>query len=379
MKTKRFNLRASTVVTLNNYTQLIGWPIMATLLGLLLGAVVIVASGENPLSVYAVMLQKSLFSPYYLFSTLTRATPVIICGVAACLCWRAGYINLGLEGQMTLGAIAAVLVGLYCPGPKPLVLVLALLAGMAAGALYALIPTLLQWKCGLSIVICTLMLNYVAKDITNYLASFPFKSATASSTASQTDNISEFLRFPRLLEGQTLNVGFLLALLVVAGALFFCNRTILGYESKMGGLNPSFARYGGTRQVRIMFLTMSMAGAIAALAGISECYGTKYCFVANMFSSASYGWTGLQAALIGQLNPITTLIYAIVLTALDVGGSAIQRSFGVPSQISDLIKCAITLFVSVRLVFNLFRERKSGGDTPKDGAPVSTAEAGQSL
>lgn len=273
---------------------------------------------------------------------------------------------------MTFGAMAAVLVALYCPGPKFLVMILAILAGGVVGALYAVIPTVLQWKGGLSMVVCTLMLNYVATDITTYMASFPFKSSTADVIVQQTDMIDEALRFPRLIQGQTVNISLFIALAVVIGIVFFCNNTVLGYESKMGGFNPHFARYGGTKQVRTMFITMCMAGAVAGLAGICECFGTKYCYTAGMFSSAGYAWTGLQAALIGQLNPVVATVYAILLTALDVGGSAIQRNFGVPSQLSDIIKCAITLFVSVRIVFNLFKQRKHTDDEPAQ--PVLAAE-----
>lgn len=372
MNKSKGHLKASTVVKINNLAQSVGWPIVATILGLLLGAVIIILSGYDPLKVYAVMVDKSLLSSYYLFTTLTRAVPVIICAMAACICWRAGYINLGIQGQMTFGAMAAVLVALYCPGPKFLVMILAILAGGVVGALYAVIPTVLQWKGGLSMVVCTLMLNYVATDITTYMASFPFKSSTADVIVQQTDMIDEALRFPRLIQGQTVNISLFIALAVVIGIVFFCNNTVLGYESKMGGFNPHFARYGGTKQVRTMFITMCMAGAVAGLAGICECFGTKYCYTAGMFSSAGYAWTGLQAALIGQLNPVVATVYAILLTALDVGGSAIQRNFGVPCQLSDIIKCAITLFVSVRIVFNLFKQRKHTDDEPAQ--PVLAAE-----
>jgi len=365
MNKSKGHLKASTVVKINNLVQSVGWPIVATILGLLLGAVIIILSGYDPLKVYAVMVDKSLLSSYYLFTTLTRAVPVIICAMAACICWRAGYINLGIQGQMTFGAMAAVLVALYCPGPKFLVMILAILAGGVVGALYAVIPTVLQWKGGLSMVVCTLMLNYVATDITTYMASFPFKSSTADVIVQQTDMIDEALRFPRLIQGQTVNISLFIALAVVIGIVFFCNNTVLGYESKMGGFNPHFARYGGTKQVRTMFITMCMAGAVAGLAGICECFGTKYCYTAGMFSSAGYAWTGLQAALIGQLNPVVATVYAILLTALDVGGSAIQRNFGVPSQLSDIIKCAITLFVSVRIVERIEAQKQPKGLSAK--------------
>ena len=125
-----------------------GWqalrqPLLATMFGLLIGAVVIIACGQNPLVVYAELLEKSFLKPYYLFSTLTRATPIIICSMAIGVCWRAGYINLGVEGQMVTGTLMATVVALYMPGPRILVALVAWLVGMLSGALYALIPAVL--------------------------------------------------------------------------------------------------------------------------------------------------------------------------------------------------------------------------------------------
>ena len=128
-----------------------GWealcqPLVAIIFGLVVGAVVILACGQNPMAVYAELFEKSFIKPYYLFSTLTRATPIIICAMATGMSWRAGYINLGVEGQMVTGTLVATVVALFLPGPPLLVAVIAWIAGMAAGALYALLPSVLVWK-----------------------------------------------------------------------------------------------------------------------------------------------------------------------------------------------------------------------------------------
>ena len=141
-----------------------GWealcqPLVAIIFGLVVGAVVILACGQNPMAVYAELFEKSFIKPYYLFSTLTRATPIIICAMATGMSWRAGYINLGVEGQMVTGTLVATVVALFLPGPPLLVAVIAWIAGMAAGALYALLPSVLVWKFNVSMVITTLMLK----------------------------------------------------------------------------------------------------------------------------------------------------------------------------------------------------------------------------
>lgn len=347
-----------------------GWralrqPLVAIVFGLLVGAVVIISCGHDPLEVYREMFEKSFFKPYYLFSTLTRATPIIICAMATGISWRAGYINLGVEGQMVTGTLAATVVALYVPGPGFVVGLLAWAVGMAAGALYALLPSVLVWKFNVSMVITTLMLNYVANYIASYFVTYPLKDTAGDGLSLQTPEIAAGVRLPRLSTTSTFNAGFIVAILVVVLMVFITRRTVFGYESKMGGFNPSFARYGGTKQVKVMLITMALAGVIASVAGCTEVFGLKYRYVDNMLSSTSYAWTGLQAALIAGLDPVGMFFVSIFLAGLQIGGSAIQRSLGIPLEIATIIQCCITLFVSVKVVIR-FKPRKStekGGKT----------------
>lgn len=153
-------------------------PLIATVFGLVVGAIVILVCGQNPITVYAEMFDKSFLKPYYLFSTLTRATPIIICAMATGMAWRAGYINIGVEGQMVTGTFVATVCALYIPGPPVLVALLSWIIGMAAGALYALLPAVLTWKFNVSMVITTLMLNYVANYISSYFVTYPLKDTS---------------------------------------------------------------------------------------------------------------------------------------------------------------------------------------------------------
>ena len=336
-------------------------PLLATLMGLLLGAITIFLSGNNPLAVYATMFRKSFTNIYYLNQTLTKATPIIMCGISGAFAWRAGHINLGIEGQMVCGAMAAVLIGLFMPGNAFVVTVTACIAACAAGALYALIPTFLQDKCHVSMIMVTLMMNYVANYISTYMVSFPFKDQS-SLNANQTEFIREDLRFMRLSANGQLSLGFILALLVVIGIWFVMNNTTFGYESKMSGFNPEFARYGGVRQTRVMYMTMALSGAVAGFAGFVEIFGTKYRFSANMVSSGSYAWTGLMASLVGQYNPFAILFYSVFFSGLNIGGQALQRDFNIPLQIADIITCSIMLFVSIRIGIHLFTKKRGRDD-----------------
>lgn len=344
-------------------------PLVATLFGLLVGAAVILACGQNPIAVYAEMFDKSFFTPYYLFSTLTRATPIIICAMATGMAWRAGYINIGVEGQMVTGTFAATVAALYIPGPPILVALLSWAIGMAAGALYALLPAVLNWKFQASMVITTLMLNYVANNIASYFVTYPLKDTSGDGLALQTAEIAEGLRLPRLSTTSTFNAGFLIAVAVLIFMLFITRKTVFGYESKMGGFNPSFARYGGTKQVKVMIITMALSGAIASLAGTAEVFGLKFRYADGMLSSTSYAWTGLMAALIADLDPLGMFFVSIFLSGLQIGGNSIQRSLGIPLEIATIIQCCITLFVSVKLVFKFTRKKApKQGEQAKGGA-----------
>ena len=347
-----------------------GWqalrqPLVATIFGLLVGAAVILACGQNPIEVYKEMFEKSFFKPYYLFSTLTRATPIIICAMATGMSWRAGYINLGVEGQMVTGTLVATVTALFLPGPPVLVAIIAWLAGMAAGALYALLPSVLVWKFNVSMVITTLMLNYVANYITSYFVTYPLKDTSGDGLALQTPEIAAGMRLPRLSSTSTFNAGFIVAILVVVFMVFITRKTVFGYESKMGGFNPSFARYGGTKQVKVMLITMALAGAIASMAGSAEVFGLKYRYADGMLSSTSYAWTGLQAALIAGLDPVGMFFVSIFLSGLQIGGSAIQRSLGIPLEIATIIQCCITLFVSVKVVIRFVKKPKAAKEGGK--------------
>lgn len=333
--------------------------ILATIFGLLVGAIVILISKENPIEVYAQLFEKSFFKPYYLMQTLTRATPIIICAIAIAASWRAGYINIGVEGQMVFGSFAATVAALYFPGPPLVVLIVSILVGMSAGAFYAMIAAILNIRYGASIIIPTLMMNYIANYTTAYFVNFPLKDKMGDGLASQTAMIDEGLRFMKLSSKTSFNIGFIIAIVIVAGFVFLSKKTIFGYESKMTGLNPNFAQYGGVKQKNVMLKTMALSGAIAAIAGITEIYGVKYRFAEAMFSSTSYAWTGLMAALIAKLHPIGIFFVSIFLSGLQVGGQSIQRSSNVPLQMSTVIQSCITLFVSAKVTINFVRNKKN--------------------
>lgn len=338
--------------------RLLAQPLLAILVGLLVGAVVIVIAGENPFYVYGQMFEKSFFNLYYLMQTLTRSVPIAICSIATIVAWRAGYINLGVEGQMITGAFVSTVVAIYMPGPQPLVLILAVVCGMVAGASLSLFAAFIYEKFNVSIVISTLMMNYIAAHITSYFITFPLRD-TSNDVAIQSVEIPMGMRLPRLVEGNTFNWGFVIALGLVVLFMFVTRKTSFGYESKMTGLNPVFAQFGGVKRCKVMYITMALSGALAASAGMLEIFGVKFRFIDAMFTSTSYAWTGLMSGLISSLHPVGSFFVSVFLSGLQVGGQAIQRTTSIPLQVAALIQSTITLFVSVKLFTHFYRARKA--------------------
>lgn len=336
--------------------RILAQPLLAILMGLVVGAVVILIAGENPLYVYGQMFEKSFFNLYYLMQTLTRSVPITVCSLAIIVAWRAGYINLGVEGQMITGAFVGTAVAIYVPGPAPLVMVLAVVCGMAAGAALALFSAFIYDKFNVSIVISTLMMNYIAAYITSYFITFPMRDST-NAIAIQSAEVPAGMHLPRLVEGNTFNWGFVITVGLVVLFMFITRNTNFGYESKMTGLNPVFAQYGGVKRRKVMYATMALSGSLASVAGMLEVFGVKFRFIDAMFTSTSYAWTGLMSGLISSLHPVGAFATSIFLSGLQVGGQAIQRTTNIPLQVATLIQATITLFVSVKL-FNQFRRAR---------------------
>ncbi|NCC64763.1 MAG: ABC transporter permease [Spirochaetia bacterium] len=335
----------------------VGSPLIAIFAGLLVGAIVMLSIGTNPLYAYAQMFSKSFFSPYYFAETMVRSAPIMLSGVAAAVAWRAGYINLGMQGQMCVGGLVAAAMAIYLPMHSWWGMALCFLGGMSAAALTALIPTFLDYKFKASLIITTLMLNYAINNITNYFVAYPMRDTAGDGMAQQSVQIAQSLRFFRFSNKNAMNASVFLAIFVVILMYFVFQKTKFGYESKITGLNKHFALYGGIKSMKTMFMTMALSGALSGFAACVEIFGVRYRYVNSMFSSTGYAWTGLMAMLIAGYNPLLTLVYAIFLAGLNIGGTALQRTVGVPMQIADIIQCSITLFVSVKILYEFKKHR----------------------
>ena len=334
-------------------------PMIATLIGLIIGGIVIALSGFNPFEAITGMFVGGFGSTYYLTTTLTRATPIIFAGLAGALAWGSGYPSLGAAGQMVMGAMTSAIVANICPGPDAVVLVVALFSGVLAGMAYSLLSIYISQRFELYLLIITLMLNYIADYIASYLTSYVVKDpAGLDSSAIQTQLIEGSV-LPRLLEGYTLHLGFILAVLTVLAIFFMMKQTTFGYKAKMGGLNPEFANYGGIKSTRMMYYVLLLSGAIAGMGGACEVLGTRYRYVDGMITSPGYAWSGIIASLMSSNHPIGILVSAIFLAGLTTGGSAIERSMGVPSEVTIIIQGIITLLVTAKFTIKYVKKNSA--------------------
>lgn len=333
-------------------------PLVAILFGLLIGALVILWYGENPFFVYGQMFEKSFFSTYYLLTTLTRATTIIMCALATAMAWRSGCLNLGIEGQMVVGALVMTVCAIYIPGNPTVVMYLSIIIGMIAGGLFALLPALMNTKLKVSMVISTLMLNYVAKNIVSYFVVFPLRDRAGDGLALQTVQIPEGMHTWNLVPGTTFNKAFILAIVLTILYYWMTKYTVFGYETRISGLNHNFAKYGGIKGEQILILTMVISGMIGTLASTNEVFGYKLRYVDGMLTSTSYAWTGLMAAVIAKFNPLGMVVVSIFVAGLQIGGQAIQRTVGLPLEIATVIQACITMFVSVNIVIKYVKKSK---------------------
>jgi len=342
-------------------------PLLAVVIGLIVGAIAIVIVGGDVFETYYEMWKGAFGNFYFLTNTLARATPIILVGLGVALAFRAGFFNMGSEGQMVLGALSAALTALYIPGPGWVKMIAAIVAAMIVAGLWSAFAGWLDSRFGMNLLITTLLLNYIATLFAGYMVAYPFKDRTGSAALSQTEMIDASVMFPKLFQGMTVHAGFIIAIIATLALHFFIKYTTKGYEIRMLGGNPLFASYGGISRGKLMLISMFVSGAFAGLAGASEVLGTQYRFLDGSLSSANFAWSGIMATLLANSNPIGTAIAAILLAALQTGGMGMERNTDVPLEISSIIQAVLILFISAKFTISFIKRKKAGA---KDGSAV---------
>jgi ABC-type uncharacterized transport system permease subunit len=282
-------------------------------------------------------------SPFAVFSaTLTRTTPLLFLGIAVAIAFRAGVLNIGGEGQFLVGAAAGVATALALPPetPPPLLLPLELAAGVAAGAAWGVVPAWLVRRFGVSEVVSTLLLNFVALNLVGFLIRGPLQEPTGAYP--QSSAIPESAWLPMLLPGQQLHLGFLLAVALAGATWWYFRRTASGFRLILTGASPSVAESAGRVDVAsVRFRALVVSGAIAGLAGVSTAAGTTHILYEGL--SPGYGYAAIGVALLGGLHPGGIVAAAIVFGMLGAGADAMQRDAQVPPELASVMAAVVIL------------------------------------
>lgn len=305
---------------------------------LLLGAVLLAATGANPLEAYRAIVTGA-FGPDGVQDTFAYAVPVAGMATALAVPLRAGMVNLGGEGQLVLGAISAVSVGLHVPGP--LGLVAALAAGALAGGLYAAAAAVCETRWGVPLLVTTLLLSYPAMSFAAYLVRFPMRDA--GSSLPQSEQLPPDVRMPAM---GSVTVGLFLIVAAVAVFAVVDARTPAGFEARMTGWGPRFARYAGIERPGLTVRLLACSGGLAGLVGAVVVLGFPYRFIDGSLITPQYTWIGLLAALLAAANPVGTLVASVFFAALTSGGFAMERATDVPRELTAVLQAVLIIFLA---------------------------------
>ncbi len=312
--------------------------------------------------------QAAIIAAFYPFTdSLVAATPYIFAGLAVAVGFRCGLFNIGVEGQLYIGAICSVWVGFALKGlPAIIHLPLALLAGAAGGAVWASIPAILKAKAGAHEVINTIMMNYVAFRLSDWLLSDkgPLKRPDSPNPVSPL--IEKSAELPRFFPDPIrLHLGFFIALGVAAFIYWFLFKTTLGFELRTVGANPNAARYAGMNITRNILIAMCLSGALAGLAGANEVLGVNH-NLALAFSSG-YGFDSIALALLGKSHPLGVVLAALLFGTLRSGATRMQNIAKIPIDIISILQALIIAFIAapgiIRAIYRIRLPKQDDGST----------------
>lgn len=336
----------------------IGVPILSALLSLAFAALPLWLAGANPIAAYGEMAKGVFGSVFAISEMLTRATPLIFTGLAAALAFRAKLWNIGAEGQLYLGAMAAVAIGggvLDIPGYAliPVIIIL----GAAAGAAGMMVPTWLKLRFGSDEVVTTLLLNFVILIFLQMMLEGPLKDPMGMGWPQSAPVLDQGM-LPPLMDRMRVHSGLIIALVLAAIAQFMLARSVWGFRLRAVGENAAAARHAGINVKRSLFGVAIVSGGLAGLAGVSEVAGLKGYLTADL--SPGFGYTGIVVAMLAGLSPAGVVVAALFIASVFVGADSMSRAMGVSSFLADLVVSVSLLTVLVGGFVAKYRIVKGG-------------------
>ncbi len=332
-------------------------PVVSVILGLSLGLMFTKIAGEDPLSVLRILINGAFGSRYDFGMTLFYATPLIFTGLSVAFAFQCGLFNIGSEGQLTLGALAAAATGIYFPNiPFPMAPLLAMISAFAMGALWGAIPGWLRARRGSHEVINTIMLNFIAAGLSSWVTLYLLRNTETQNPETQAVGPGYLIPHIAWFGDSHLSVALFIALASALFVWFFLWKTSIGYEIRAVGQNESAARAAGIDSGKIRIVSMAIGGGLAGLVAISEVLGNSGRF--KLGFSPGYGFTGIAVALLGRNRPLGVVISALLFGALHKGTSDLDlETENVTRDLSLILQAFVILCVSAEGLWDVLGEK----------------------
>ena len=323
-------------------------PIAAVILGIAVAGLLVLLTGKDPVAAAGALLKGSFGSPSAIAGTLSLATPLLFSALAFAAAFRGSMFNAGVDGQLLIGAFASAVVGFTFHLPGIIHIPLMLAAGALGGALWAFLPAIWRVMLGANEVVTTLMMNFIAAALTDYFVLYPFRAAGQSGSAIKTAPIAASAELPRIWEPYAVTIALPIALVCCFLVWFGLRRLVVGYEIRMVGTSPGFARASGIDPGRRQVAVMLVSGALAGLGGAAQVGGVFHAFVSPF--AANLGFNGVLVALLVGNSPVGIPFGAGFVAALQSGAIGMELTTSISRYIVGALTAIIIIFVAARQI-----------------------------
>lgn len=332
---------------------IIGRPVVLICIALALATVFLGVTGYNP---FAILIGLGQSFTRDLAGTVRWSTPMILSGLAVCVTYKAGVFNLGVDGQIFIGASAAAATALIIPANmnKVVAVIIIFLAAMIAGAAFACIPALMKIYLNVNEVVSTLLLNFIGQYFVDYLVNGPLRDPESGTNLNATAKFNENCWLPHIMEPSSANVGVFIAIALIIVISFVFFKTTFGHEIKIVGTNAEFARYCGVNPKKTTMQVMMVSGAIAGAIGAIEVTAVQHRLIAGF--NDSIGFKGIVVSLLANNNPIGVIFSGVFFGALKNGGMNMERMTDVPSAVSSIVEGIVILIISAQFTFHIIKK-----------------------
>ncbi len=338
--------------------------LLIMLLAILIGTIFILVIGENPLNAYKALIKGALGTKLGIGNTIAGFTPLLITSIAFAVAAKGGAFNVGVEGEVILGGLAAAYIGANTGFlPKPLIIIACFAGAIVVSILWAYIPAALKAYFNVSEICVTILMNSVALYIGSYLVSGPMSAGSANPQSNPV-----FAEIPKVMPPSSANAGIFIAMIIVGVVIYMLYNSKWGYKVRTVGTNPIHADYIGIDSKKTFISAMLLSGALGGIAGCIEVLGVHGYYLDNFASGL--GINGMLAALIVKSNLLFTPFMAFFLAVLKSGAMAMQQTTGVPKSIVDTISAVFIIVATMELLFKFKKRSKSKTSCTNDSCGV---------